>query len=123
MNPDWIMAIIALAAILSPAIVSIIDNIFKYRTRKLEILLPNQEKALNDFALNAIKFFRTRHYENNESEILNYNVAKNNLYIYFKNINEEYFEELDSYQLNGNPFNFDKTLSLIIKELSQQIHK
>lgn len=123
MNPDWIMAIIALAAILSPTIVSIIDNIFKYKTRKLELLLPNQQKALNDFALNASKIFRARHYENNDSEMTDYNVSKNNLYAYFKNVNENYFNSLHSHTLNGNSFDFDKTLSLLIKELSQQIHK
>lgn len=119
MDPNWIMAIIAIAAILSPTIVSIIDNIFKYKSKKLELSHPNQRSALATFMSESLLFYLDSTY----TDMIKYNIAKNNLYIHFKDVNDKYFNDLDSYKKASNLESYKNTVNKIVKELSLQIDK
>ncbi len=119
MDPNWIIAIIAICAIFTPAIVSIIDNIFKYKSKKLEILYPYQHTALSTFISESLLYYLNSTY----ADMVKYEMAKNNLYVYFKNINNKYFEDLNTYKSELNIENYRKTVNIIIKDLSQQIGK
>ena len=119
MDPNWIMAIIALAAIISPAIVSIIDNIFKYKSKQLELSYPNKRKALNDFVSASLNVYIDSTY----GDMVNYNIAKNNLYVYFDNVNDKYFEDLETYKSKKDLSNYKNVVNKVIKELSSQINK
>ena len=119
MDPNWIMAIIAISAILSPAVVSIIDNLFKYKSKKLELSYPNQRNALNDFVTECFMVFIDSTY----TDIVKYNIAKNNLYTHFNNVNDKYFVDLESYKLKKDLENYRHTINKIVKDLSQQIDK
>ena len=119
MDPNWIMAMIALAAIVSPAIVSVIDNIFKYKSNQLELSYPNKRKALSDFVSNALNVYLEPTY----ADMINYNIAKNNLYVYFDNINDKHFEDLEIYKSRKDLSNYKNVVDKIVKELSSQIDK
>ena len=119
MDPNWIMAIIAISAILSPAIVSVIDNIFKYKSKQLELKYPNQRKALSNFVNLAMNTYNASHF----GEVINYNIAKNDLYIYFNNVPDELLKKLEDYNDKELLSDYKNTINLIIKELSQQINK
>ena len=119
MDPNWIMAIIAIAAIISPSIVSIIDNFFKFKSKKLELSYPNQREALSSFMSESLLFYLDSTY----TDMIKYNMAKNNLYIYFNNVNDKYFKDLDTYKDNSDLESYKNTVNKIVKELSQQIDK
>lgn len=119
MKPNWIMAIIALAAIISPAIVSVIDNIFKYKSKQLELSYPNKKIALSDFVSNALNVYIDSTY----ADMINYNIAKNNLYVYFSNINDKYFNDLETYKSKKDLDNYKNVVHKIVKDLSSQIDK
>ncbi len=119
MDPNWIMAIIALAAIFSPAIVSIIDNISKYKSKKLELLYPYQREALSTFISESLLFYLDSTY----TDMIKYNIAKNNLYVYFKDVNDTYFEDLKTYKDKLDIDNYRKVVDTIVKNLSQQLNK
>ena len=119
MDPNWIMAIIALSAIFSPAIVSIIDNIFRYKSKQLELSYPNKRKALMDFVSNALNVY----VDSNYRDMVNYNIARNNLYVYFNNVNDKHFEDLEIYKSKRDLTNYKKIVNIVIKELSVQIDK
>lgn len=119
MNPDWIMAIIALCAIFSPAIVSIVDNIFKYCTRKNEISIPNKQKALSEFVNQSMNFYLAEIY----NDTVEYIKAKNNLFIYFNIESSNLFTQLENYAKNKDFDNYKETINMIVKRLSEQLNK
>lgn len=119
MDPNWIMAIIAISAILSPTVVSIIDNVFKYKSKKLELSSPNQREALSNFVTESLMIYIDSTY----ADMIRYNIAKNNLYVYFENVNDKYFEELEFFQNKKDLNSYKNVINKIIKELSQQINK
>lgn len=118
MDPNWIMAIIAISAIFSPAIVSIIDNIFNYKSKKLELEYPNKRNSLTTFVDRAMRVYNTQSFK----DVVNYHTAKNDLYIYFNNVPDKLIEKLEN--TNKNSFSdYKLTLNSIIKKLSLQINK
>lgn len=119
MDPNKIMAIIALSAILSPTAVSIIDNVFKHKSKKLELSTPNQREALSNFVTESLMVFIDSTY----ADMIRYNIAKNNLYVYFENVNDKYFEELEIFKDKQDLDNYKNVVNKIIKELSSQIEK
>lgn len=119
MDPNWIMAIIAISAILSPALVSIIDNIFKYCSKKIEFKYPNQQKTLTNFVNKSMSCYNT----NDFKKVTEYIIAKNDLYIYFNNVPYRYIKNLETYNEKHLLPKYKNTINLIIKELSQQINK
>lgn len=119
MDPNWIMAIIAISAIFFPAIVSIIDNIFKYKTRQLELNYPEKRKVLTNFVIEAINIFK----ESSYVEVSDYDIAKNNLYMYFNNVPDELIKNMENYNDGKITSRYTENLALIVKELSKQINK
>ncbi len=119
MDPNWIMAIIAISAVVSPSIVAIVDNVCKYKIKKLDLSYDNKQKALSEFVQQSLMIFTQPTY----SDLILYNIAKNNLYVYFKDINEEYFKDLDLIKKQGNLEDYQSVLNKFIKELSSQIKK
>lgn len=119
MDPNWIMAIIALAAVLSPAIVSIIDNVFKYKTKQLELDFPNKQKALSTFVEKAMYYYSTEFYKG----AAEYIKAKNDLFIYFDISSQGLFKQLETYAKNQDFDKYKETINMIVERLSQQLKK
>ena len=55
--------------------------------------------------------------------MIKYNIAKNNLYVYFKDVNDTYFEDLKTYKDKLDIDNYRKVVDTIVKDLSQQLNK
>lgn len=119
MDPNWIMAIIAIAAILSPTIVSIIDNIFKYKSKKLELSYVEQRNALNNFVNSAMHYYPKASF----NDVIKYETSKNSLYSYFHNVPDEEISKLEVLATESNIAEYKKTLSIISNKLSSQIGK
>lgn len=119
MDPNWIMAIIALSAVLSPTIVSIIDNVFKYKTKQLELYFPNKQKSLSIFVEKAMYYYSTEFYKG----AAEYIKAKNDLFVYFEISSNNLFKQLEDYAKNQDFDNYKETINTIVKRLSQQLKK
>lgn len=119
MDPNWIMALIALSAIISPAIVSIIDNRFKYKSKELELSYPNKIQALTSFINIAMQYYVADYF----NDTVNYETAKNNLYIYFDNVPTAKISKLKALRAEKKIDEYRETLNSIANVLSQQIHK
>lgn len=119
MDPNWIMAIIAISAIISPAIVSIIDNIFKYKTKQLELHFPNKQKTLNEFVEKAMHYYPSGTYKNTEDYIS----AKNNLFIFFDIPSDDLFNQLEHAKDTIDLNKYKETINKIVKQLSLQLKK
>lgn len=119
LDPNWIMAIIAISAILSPTIVSIIDNISKYKSKKLELDYPKQREALSNFISSAMEYYVAESFV----YVTKYVAAKNNLYVYFSNIPNKELDKLEELQLSRQLSEYKKCLNNIAIKLSQQISK
>lgn len=119
MSPDRIMALIAISAIFSPAIVSIVDNIFKYNIKKFELDIPNKQKALSEFVNQSMNFYLAEIY----NDTVEYIKAKNNLFIYFNIQSSNLFTELENYAKNKDFDNYKETINMIVKKLSPQLNK
>lgn len=113
------MAIIALSAIFSPAIVSVIDNIFKYKTKQLELHLPNKQKVLEEFVEKAMNYYPNSSYKNT----VEYISAKNNLYVFFDIESDNLFKQLENSKNESNSDEYKNTLNMIVKRLSKQLVK
>lgn len=118
MDPNWIMAIIAISAIFSPALVSIIDNIFKYKSKKLELTFPKQREALNQFIHSAMEYYVGGSF----TFTTKYISARNNLYAYFSNVPNKDIENLEILVNSRNLDEYKKCLNTIAIKLSQQIN-
>lgn len=119
MDPNWIMAIIAISAIFTPAIVAVIDNIFKYKTKQLELYFPNQQKALSNFVEKAMLFY----IKQNFNYTIEYTEAKSNLFVYFNIDSDSLFKQLEQYEKEKDIINYKETIHMIVKRLSQQLKK
>ena len=119
MDSNVILALIALCAIVSPVIVSIVDNICKYNVKKIELKLPKQQEALSKFINIAM-----RHYcDTMFHEIVEYNSAKNNLYLFFNNVNEIDFDILEEHIKVKDLSAYKLAITEIAEKLSKQIDK
>lgn len=118
MDPNWIMAIIAFCAIFSPAIVSIVDNNFKYKAKKLELDFPNKQKALSEFVNQSMNFYLAEFY----NDTVEYIKAKNNLFIYFNIESSNLFTQLENYAKEQDFENYKETINIIVKRLSKQLN-
>lgn len=116
---NWILAIIAISAIFSPVIVSIVDNIFKYKMKVFEVDNQNKEQSLAEFVNQAMNYYLANMYE----DTVKYIKAKNNLFIYFNGVSNNLFEQLEQYAKNKDFDNYKETINIIVKRLSQQLNK
>lgn len=119
LDPNWIMAIIAISAIFTPAIVAVIDNIYKYKTKELELFFPNQQKALSNFVEKAMLFY----IKQNFNYTIEYTEAKSNLFVYFNIDSDSLFKQLEQYEKEKDIINYKETIHMIVKRLSQQLKK
>lgn len=109
-----ITAIIALAAIISPVITTLINNIHQSKQQSIQIYEKSKQQTLETFIKSANDF--NKHPSNSSAQIA-YNTSKNTLFIYFSTIPNEIEK------LNPNSSNFDEQLTAIVKKLSNQIKK
>lgn len=119
MDPNWIMAIIAISAIFSPAIVSILENIYTSKNKKLELKSPKQQEILSNFVEAALKKYNTCNF----NDVIKFDVAKNNLYIYFQHVPSQYISNLETYNDNQQLDKYEECINLIVQSLAEEIER
>lgn len=116
-DPNWIMAIIALCAIISPIITTIINNIFQARNKRME----NYELAKRNALEQYINALYSKNYSKNCDNPEELYKALNKLYLYFPSLSDDDYSILeDSY---GNPYTRSDNSHKTIQNLSKQIKK
>ena len=115
-----ITAIIALIALVSPIITTLINNHYEFKNRKIDVYYSNQCKALDNFVKCTLNYYgETLTW----GEMSAYTTALNNLYIYFNNLDDSLFTQLDNARQKSNIKEYKQLLNIIVKELSKQISK
>lgn len=115
MDTDVILCIIALSAIISPVLVTFMNNSHDYAVRRLELITKNKQDILYNFSKAVNQDFK------NNDNVLRLFQAINLLYIYF-DVNDKLLEEItDNCSKKQQPF--DEDVINFIKDLSKQIDK
>lgn len=116
-DPNWIMAIIAFCAIISPIITAIIDNICKAKNQRLEIYELAKRQALSDYIESSHKV-ATTHTPENEAKFY---IALNKLFLFFPDLPKDDFRKLSEIYSDSE----DQSLCSyeLIEKLSKQIKK
>lgn len=126
-NPDVVMAIIAIVAIISPIITTIMTNSYQLKIKKLDMYEEAKRNALSEFIASA----QATIFNSNDPEImLEYTSCFDKLFIYFSNISLDTIRSFDQARANlannDTPENFKNAnieLSKIVITLSKQIAK
>lgn len=109
-----ITSIIALSAVFSPIVTSLIDNHYLSKRENAKNYELAKRQALTDF----IGCANNMHQHKTPTPIAKYYSALNNLYIYFSSIPNDVHSLLDIEYVK-----FDKALNNIVIKLSKQIKK
>lgn len=131
MEIDYIqlgLLIITFASVLSPILVSIIDNIFKIKIKNIDNYHIEKRKALNEFINSVIKCINTINLNDKEIEpniefLKSYYKASNNLLLYFPKIDSKKFEKLNDSVRTGRRSKILNDSESLIKELSKYVKK
>ena len=126
-DPNWIMAIIALIAIVSPIVTAIINNYYQIKLKKLDMYESAKRKALSDFVTSAQAAILN---SDSKEIVLEYTSNFDKLFIYFNDISTASITPFDRARVevntDFNEKNFQKAnkeLSIFIEKLSKQISK
>lgn len=114
-----ITGIIALCAILSPILTTLINNHHQSKMKKVEIYELAKQKALREYISASFNYIS---FKNQENEV-KFFTALNNLYIYFPNIHDINYDDLSSAirSLNAESYSFYSQETF--KNLSKHIKK
>lgn len=115
-DSNLVMAIIAVIALISPAITCLINNYFQTKRENMQNYEICKKQALNNFINSWIACCKTEDISTNDK--LEYYRSLNCLYIYFKNVPSivnQLFAVKNHYRLEH--------LSFIVSTLSRQIKK
>lgn len=120
MDPNWIMAIIAIVAVVSPTISTWLNNKYQLKIEKLKLFEKCKYDAIENFT-KATEFY---YYHRTSSErIINFESSIANLYIYFYFPDYSLFDKLKEC-INKNDYSKTQfALSEIVRYLSQQANK
>lgn len=120
MDPNWIMAIVAIVAVVSPTISTYLNNKYQLKIEKLKLFEKCKYDAIENFTKSVESYY---YYRTSCQEVINFESSITNLFIYFSIPNYSLFDKLKEC-INAN--DYQKTqfaLSEITTFLSQQINK
>lgn len=115
-----ITAIIALAALISPIITTVINNNHDLEKRKMDIYYSKQCQILDEFIKATLNYYGDG---STWGQMSLYTISLNNLYIYFDISDSSLFSKLDDYREKKELIKYKEILNLIVKKLSKQISK
>lgn len=117
-DPNWIMAIIAFCAVISPIITAIINNIYQANNKRLEMYELAKREALSEY----IKALYTASSCNSPENISNYFICLNNLRLYFSNLNELDYNDLTDIDkdIYYQDYKSHKTIELLAKQIKKK---
>lgn len=116
-----ITSIIAIMALISPIITFIINNHYEIKKNNIKQVNDQKREALNNFIVSALNFYAE--VDRKYSNMSKYTIAKNNLYLYFKNVDRYHFIKLDEYREEYNIKEYKEVLNELVIDLSKEIPK
>lgn len=120
LNPDWIMAIIALVAIISPSITAWITNYYQLKLKKIELFERKKYESIEIFTNSVDKYYL---YRTNGNAQINFEASISNLFIYFSIPNYSLFDKLKECIKSNDYSKTQFAVSEIVRFLSSQINK
>lgn len=93
-NPDLVMAIIALIAIISPIITTFLNNKHQLKMLKIEKYEFAKYTAINNFIQSAEEYY---YHPTKSQNLINFDSSIANLYMYFSIIDHSIFEKIKEY--------------------------
>lgn len=118
-DPNWVMAIVAIIAIVSPIITAIINNLYQSWLRKIELYEIAKRQAFIEYISASVNVVASKTPEN---EIAFYK-SLNSLYAYFPNIAELKPEALIKPICYSDLIDYNHYSQELIVFLSKQIRK
>lgn len=115
-NPDVVMAIIAVIAIISPIVTSVINNHYQTKRENVKNYELAKRQALNNFINSWLACCNKDQISDNDK--LNYYKAFNSLYIYFKDV-----PDVTNTLFSIKPQYRVEHLNFVITSLAKQIRK
>ena len=120
LDPNWIMAIIALSAVISPTISTYLNNKHQLKIEKLKLFESCKYDAIEKFAKATEQYCYDRTFVD---ATVNFEASISNLFLYFSIPNYSLFDKLKECISNNDYKKTQFALSEIIRYLSQQIDK
>lgn len=115
------LLIIAIISILSPIIVSIINNIYNYNVKKLDMYELQKREILQNFINVAIECFK---YDNDWRQNKEFVKSLYSLQLYFKSADDKLIKEINQAMENYSDKNkFQTSFVIVISRLSKEIKK
>lgn len=115
-NPDVVMAIIAVIAIISPIVTSVINNHYQTKRENVQNYELAKRQALDNFINSWLACCNKDQISDNDK--LNYYKAFNSLYIYFKDV-----PDITNTLFSVKPQYRVEHLNFVITSLAKQIRK
>ncbi len=112
--------IIGLVATLPQIIVALINNIFQYKTKKLDTYKISKRTAIKDFIDCASEYCES---VANYETLFKYHKSLNNLKLYIDDLNLKFVDNLNSARTNNNIDQYYKVLDETITYLSKFVDK
>lgn len=120
MDPNWIIAILGISAVLSPSLTTWLNNKHQLKLKQLEIFEKNKLEAIEKFT-KAVECYYTQRIMT--QALIDFESSIANLFIYFSIPNNSLFDDLrDNIASNDNE-ETQFTVSKIVRTLSSQLNK
>lgn len=120
MDPNWIIAILGISAILSPTITTWLNNKHQLKLKQLEVFEKNKLESIEKFT-KAVEYFYI-HRTVNQARI-DFEASVANLFIYFSIPNNSLFDDLRD-NIDSNDYDETQfTINKIVRVLSSQLSK
>ena len=120
MDPNWIIAIIGFASIVSPIFSTYLNNNYQLKLRKLELFDKSRYEAVKDFTDAVEQYYHNRDYGDATAE---FESSISNLFLYFSIPDYSLFIKLKECIHNNDYEKTQFAVSEIVKFLSSQINK
>lgn len=109
------LLVISVASIISPVIVTLINNRHNYKVKKLESINNVKQQVLANFSKTIMKMY------NSQYEHRDFHESLNLLYVYFT-VDDVLINKILTSKY-ANIYDFQKDVSKLMKSLSKQINK
>ncbi len=118
-DPNVVLAIIAVIAVISPIATTLINNWYQAKIKKLEMFNESKILALNNFVEATVEVISSHDSE----DLTEYFSSVNKLFIYFNNLTLDTFDDLSKSLKENNFSKANQCLTILVAYLSNQVQK
>ena len=120
MDPNWVIAIIGIAAIVSPIFSTWLNNKHQLKLKKLEFFDKCRYEAVENFTKATEQYYYDRTFVD---ATVNFEASISNLFLYFSIPNYSLFDKLKECIAENDYKKTQFALSEIVRYLSSQLDK